>query len=40
VLLGIPLLIALSFEFVNGLHDTADAVAAADAAAARARNRT
>ena len=27
MLLGIALLIALSFEFVNGFHDTANAVA-------------
>jgi len=27
VLLGIALLIALGFEFVNGFHDTANAVA-------------
>jgi PiT family inorganic phosphate transporter len=27
VLLGVALLIALGFEFVNGFHDTANAVA-------------
>jgi PiT family inorganic phosphate transporter len=27
VLLGLALLIALGFEFVNGFHDTANAVA-------------
>src|SRR6202522_4253 len=27
ILLGVALLIALSFEFVNGFHDTANAVA-------------
>ena len=27
VLLGVALLVALGFEFVNGFHDTADAVA-------------
>jgi len=27
LLLGIALLIALGFDFVNGFHDTADAVA-------------
>ena len=27
ILLGIALLIALGFEFVNGFHDTANAVA-------------
>ena len=27
ILLGLALLLALSFEFVNGFHDTANAVA-------------
>ncbi len=33
VLLGVALLVAVGFEFVNGFHDTANAVATVIAAA-------
>jgi PiT family inorganic phosphate transporter len=39
VLLGVALLIALDFEFVNGFHDTANAVTTVSSAYPRSKER-